>query len=159
MKRLARRWSEERGVTLLELLAVCVLMGLVFGSIVSFLSFNYDTYRTTNDRSLNGEEAATIIRHLSEDVRHAVQVDTSGAVTLVKRLEPLEQVVYAANGTALDYLNEQGTRIRLSEQATVEVEQDSSDPLRYTLRVTVGADDTPEQVVLTTAVSRYDWGR
>lgn len=169
MKRFFLPIGDQRGVTLIEMLAVLVIMGLAFGAILSFLDFNYSAYSTTTERSDNQRTAATIIEKLTQDVRRSVaDVEAGvqavtvapGLITITKQLDPLQTATYELNGQTLTYTTDQNVRLELTDRAqTVTVTQDPANPRAYAIRVIVG-DIRPEaSVTLETTVTRYDWGR
>lgn len=157
--------SDQRGVTLMELIAVIALMSLVFGGVVSLLVSLYGSYGQTVSVSSNGREAAMVIEQLTQDIRKSVSTpdqkavrtdpDTGGIlITTEKQIDRIETVEYRNEAGKILYVS--GTnQIELSRSGEVVVEELEEDK-HYQITVSVGSGEG--QVELSTEVARYDWG-
>jgi type II secretory pathway pseudopilin PulG len=153
-----RRFLSERGVTLLELLAVIVLLVLVIGALVSLLTSSYDTYSRTSTASEEERAVTLILSKLKGDLQKAVgqnPVTVEGSAWLIRtqKLDGTPVTVRYENRTdgSVVYADEQGVEIVLAERGRIQISPPDQD--LYHLTVEIG--DTRR----TAAVARYDWGK
>jgi prepilin-type N-terminal cleavage/methylation domain-containing protein len=165
MKRL-RQQSNERGVTMVELLVVLALTGLVFGGVVAFSTSTMSNFFMTSKGSWNQQEATLIINQLTQDFRRldpslTWEKPTDNKYRLrTARANDLQQdwieVTYTQDGKRVLYTTGDNVTVTLTEHGTIDVEPAEDGEFRIT--VTVGEDDDPNQAKLTTTVARYNWG-
>ena len=164
------RRQDERGVTLLELILAVANHVMVTSAAVGFIFSMYDSYSSTSNRSLNQQQATTLLNRLAQDIREAQSVDESiqvderngsDQVTIRKRPDPTADPVTVSYAKQEDgsivYLrnaDEPQEKIVLSDSGKLSVAvRDGA----YQLSITVG--EGADSITLHTSVARYDWGK
>lgn len=72
MRTAAMRSRSQHGFTLVELVMVIVIMGIVGGIVAVFMKNPIDAYFATARRAALGDEADTVMRRMSRDIRKAL---------------------------------------------------------------------------------------
>jgi prepilin-type N-terminal cleavage/methylation domain-containing protein len=167
-----KRRVDERGVTMLEMMVVLALMGLVFGGVIAFSTSTISSFQNTTQGSMNQQEATLIMNQLTQDLRRSDSSDLwQEAADHKYHLHTARsndssqaqiEVTYEQVGREILYTTINGGKsvtVPLTQNGTYSVEPDVNNSNTFTIKVLVGDDDDPNQAVLTTTVSRYNWGR
>ena len=157
-RRFFNRCINERGVTLLELLAVIVLLVLVIGALVSLTTSSYDTYSRTANATAEENDLTLILTRLSSDIRQSVgetpvTVEPSAILVHTQAQDGREIDVRYENRLdgSVRYITENGAEILLAERGHIDVSPSAEGLYQLTVRV----GDTQR----TSATARYDWGK
>ncbi|MGZ4121582.1 MAG: prepilin-type N-terminal cleavage/methylation domain-containing protein [Tumebacillaceae bacterium] len=161
MRRVPVWHKNERGVTLIELLAASAILALVITGICFWINATWDNVVATQNASSNQQQATTIISQLVQEI-HTSQADTNGiAVAMVGNTLTISTdagvVSYEQQGARIVYTTVAGHPLVLTENGTFQVQ--FSDQKTFTVTVKVGANTDPNQVTQSTTVTRYDWGQ
>ncbi|MGB8955847.1 MAG: prepilin-type N-terminal cleavage/methylation domain-containing protein [Tumebacillaceae bacterium] len=160
---------DERGVTLLELILAVAILVMVTSAAIAFIHSVYDSYSRTSSRSLNQQQATTLLNRLAQDIRDAqpvddaIQVDEqngSDQVTIHKRPDPAVDPVTVSYAKQEDgsivYLRNADNpqeQIVLADSGTLMVAVRDG---VYQLSIAVG--EGADRITLHTSVARYEWG-
>jgi lipopolysaccharide export LptBFGC system permease protein LptF len=161
MGRFVKWQEEERGVTLVELLAACMILALVITGICFWINQTWASTKATQTASANEQQATTIMSQLVQEI-HKSQGDANGTYVAISAnavtiTTPSGFVSYSKQGSEIIYTNATNQQIVLTDYGNLQVQ--TADQKTFAITVTVGATDDPNHVTQTTKVTRYDWGK
>jgi len=156
---------DERGVTLLELLAVVTLISLVIGAVVAFSSHVYRTSFATTQESEQQREANDLLRQVSVDLRQATAVTAlpsgrgyristgTGQTVEYETLPKVDGTTRVERRSTSPALT-----VTMADPGTLTIHLPNGPLVPASYPVTVVAGST-SPVQLTTTVAPYDWRR
>lgn len=111
--------TNNRGVTLVELLAVISIMVFIIASILIIQNQFYDVYDEVQSGSVQNEEASFFVEFFSNQVRKSnAQTVVNNNISLTFYSGSSVQFIYYSDSDKITFMNEDGILVDLLENVT-----------------------------------------